>query len=236
VWGPVETALFGAAPDYRRWEWEVTRPTVGQLLTRGGRWWQEQTARRLGEPAELLYRELTARTGASVLVDESKAPLYGWFLESQPWADVVPVIFVRDPRATATSWSRPKPYRGLRGGHFPVQGSASSAVAWMKRVALADRLFRGRGLVVRYEDFTRDPEPHLQRILGHAEAAPAPAGHHGVTVFGENHIIVGNPDKFDRGPTTIRPAEPHGLGTWASTVVTAIASPMLHRYGYGWRA
>jgi hypothetical protein len=235
VWGPVEAAAFGDPPDYTRWDWEATRPTVGGLVARGPRRWRADSTRILGEVAGRLYAELARRTGAAVLVDESKAPLYGWFLDAQPWAEVVPVLLVRDPRATAASWSRPKRYAGLGSGAFPVHRAAPSATAWVKRVALADRLFGPRNLVVRYEDLVRSPGPQLQRILERLGCDPGalPEADTRVHRFGTNHILAANPDKFERGRVELRPPDGgHGLGRRDRAVVTALTLPLLRRHGY----
>jgi hypothetical protein len=184
--------------------------------------------------AESIYRALERVTGARVLVDDSKTPLFGHFLCAQPWAEVIPVRLVRDPRATAASWTRPKPYPGMLGGHFPTHPAYVSAVDWMKRVVLADRLFRDRGPVVRFEDFVESPVEVATRLLESTgiDLAPTPATDHRMC-FGENHIIAGNPDKFERGEIEIRRGgERPTYSRRDAAVVSAITLPRLRRYRY----
>ncbi|MGH8984199.1 MAG: hypothetical protein ACRDY6_10050 [Acidimicrobiia bacterium] len=235
IWGRVEACAFGDPPDYSRWSWEAKRPGVGQFLLEGSRGWLERNARTLGGIAESVYRELERLTDAQVIVDESKTPLYGYFLMNQPWADVVPVRLVRDPRATTASWSRAKSHPGVEGGRMPTHSSVVCSIDWLKRVVLADRLFRGSPLV-RYEDFVAAPAHVVNRLLAATglEVEP-PDQDRAVTVaFGTNHILAGNPDKFERGGVRIRPPSDWSetLRPGARAVVTAATLPLLRRYGY----
>jgi hypothetical protein len=236
IWGRVETAVFGDPPDYSRWSWDTSRPSVAQLLLRGTRGWREHRSAEHGRFIEMVYRQLAELTEAKVLVDDSKSPMYGYFLAQQPWADVVPVRLVRDPRATAASWSRVKRYRGMASEGLPAHSAAIAAVSWLKRVLAADRLFGGCP-VVRYEDFVDDPVGSSKRLLDPfgGAAEPLVGGDTGRTLtFGTNHIIAGNPDKFERGEVEIRaPSDPtHALRPGTRALVTAATLPLLSRHGY----
>jgi hypothetical protein len=235
VWSSVERAVFGQPPDYSRWSWYDSRPSLRAFARNGVEGWQANVGRGLAPVAESIYAELARVTGARVLVDDSKTPLFGHFLCSQPWAEVIPVRLVRDPRATAASWARAKPYPGMLGGHFPTHPAHVSAVDWMKRVVLADRLFKGRGPVVRFEDFVEDPLQVATRLIestGIDSVAPTSVAERTMH-FGENHIIAGNPDKLERGDVEIRPGDGTSQSSRrAAAVVSAITLPQLRRYRY----
>jgi hypothetical protein len=235
IWSQVEASVFGDPPNYSSWNWDTRRPSLRRLLFNGSRGWLERDARSLSEVAEAVYRELARLTRARVIVDDSKTPLYGYFLSNQPWADVVPVRLVRDPRGMAASWSRAKLDAGVEGGEFSTHAVSFSSAHWLKRVMLADRLFR-ESVVVRYEDLAAAPMQTARRLLDAAgfeaespERCPA-----GTVRFGTNHILASNPDKFERGEVDIRPPSDWSqvLGPGARGVVTAATFPLLRRYGY----
>jgi hypothetical protein len=235
IWSQVEAAAFGTPPDYTRWNWDDTRPSVGELLLGGARRWRENKAQALSGVAEVVYRALVGVTGARVVVDDSKTPLYGYFLMHEPWANVVPVRLVRDPRATTASWSRAKSYPGINGGSMPTHTPLVCAADWLKRVMLADRLFESSPLV-RYEDFVAAPDDVANVLLTAAglEAQSLGPTRDGAVAFGPNHILGGNPDKLERGDIRIRaPSDwSETLPPRARALVTAATLPLLRRYGY----
>jgi Sulfotransferase family len=235
VWSAADRAAFGDPPDYSRWSWAAERPGLTAFARKGAERWLNNDREALARVAESIYTELARVTGARVLVDESKSPLFGYFLCAQPWADVSPVRLVRDPRETAASWSQPKPYPGMLGGHFPTHPAHVSAINWLKRVVLADRLFKESGSVVRFEDFIEDPVGVASQLLagiGIDTAAP-PTLEHGMN-FGVNHIIAGNPDKFERGEVETRRTNIHAsrLTRRSAAIVTGMTLPLLRRYRY----
>jgi hypothetical protein len=235
IWGAVEKTVFGDPPDFSSWSWDALRPSFGRMMLDGSSRWLERNAGALGDVAESAYRELARLTNARVIVDDSKTPLYGYFLSRQPWADVLPVRLVRDPRGTAASWSRPKTYPGIEGGHLPTHAASTCSLEWLKRVVLAERLFK-ESPVVRYEDFIAAPTQIANWLLdatGLRGEPPARTSAAAVT-FGTNHILAGNPDKFERGEMDVRPPSDWSqmLGRRARTVVTAATLPVLRRYGY----
>jgi hypothetical protein len=235
IWSGVERAVFGDPPDYSPWSWTASRPSPTQIVRTGAKNWPVHQHDALANVAQTIYAELARRTGARVLVDESKTPLYGHFLCAQPWADVVPVRLVRDPRATAASWSRPKRYPGILGESFPTHPAPVSAINWLKRVVLADHIFNDDGPVVRFEDFLDDPMAIARDLLtltGIETVPPAPGPLRSVH-FRENHIIASNPDKFARGEVGIRRTNDARKIPWrSSAVVTGMTLPLLRRYRY----
>lgn len=178
-----------------------------------------------------VYHAIAARTGASVIVDTNKLPAEAALL---PFLDgVIPyyVHLVRDPRATAQSWSRQKQYAY-------VMPSWQSTAYWhgFNRAARAvTRRHPDRSLLVRYEDFIADPAGAIDAMLRLccAEARANPM--QGRTVeLRTNHTVTGNPDRFRSGATVIRDRDEswHGLPTRSKLAAVALSWPLLHRYGY----
>ena len=64
---------------------------------------------------EQLYRGIARSTGARLIVDSSKEPHYSWILRQATDLDVRFLHLVRDPRAVAMSWRRPRAEPGLGG-------------------------------------------------------------------------------------------------------------------------
>jgi hypothetical protein len=108
----------------------------------------------------------------------------------------------------------------------------------MARNVLSQRL--GRGLPyarLRYEDFGRDPRAALQLL-----AAQVPALRGRTFPFTDErsielpplHTMAGNPHRFSTGLTTLRFDHEWTARLPASTrrYATALAYPLLQRYGY----
>jgi hypothetical protein len=196
-----------------------------------------------GERLERLYARVAEATGAGVVVDSSKLPSYARLLDTLPGVDVHVVHLVRDPRAAARSWMRQKPQPD-RGWLAPMQtiGPLKSASLWVLWNATAELLWRGRPdryLRVRYEDLMERPQETVGRILamvGMAGAATPFVDERTVTL-GVNHTVAGNPDRLRHGLTRLRAdgGGPDDLRTRDRLLVTALAAPLLLRYGYAMR-
>ncbi len=188
-----------------------------------------------------LYEAVADVTGAEVVVDSSKSPLYGLFVSSIPNVELHVVHLVRDSRAVAYSLTRSRRLPEIRDREAlqfrlaPTKG----AMSWMLNNALAGVLAtRARThLRVRYEDFVRDPGPAItaiQRNLG-TTARTSDVLADGVVHLGTAHTIGGNPVRFSaRGPVPLR-LDVEWRARLASRDrrrVTALTWPLLLRYGY----
>lgn len=178
------------------------------------------------------YRAIAEATGARVVVDTSKFASEAAALACVE--GVVPVLVhqVRDPRATAFSWDRPKEY-------IPRRGKVNSTWYWIGFDLAADAVRRRhpeRSLLVRYEDFVLDPAATVARILpliGLPASANPVAADRSVPL-GPNHTVTGNPDRFVTGRIVLRED-----ARWRTemprshrALVTAMTLPFLSRYGY----
>jgi hypothetical protein len=187
---------------------------------------------------EQLYTAIAAVTGSQVVVDSSKFPSHGALLRLVPNLDVRFVQLVRDPRAVAYSWSRPKP--GPDG--VPRVGTIFSAAKWVQWNLACEQIKRtvgpGRYLTLRYEDFVAAPADVLARVLAFAQldADVRTSVADDQAVLNVDHTINGNPDRFVTGAVPIREdtrwLRSQRLAPWS--VTTTVTAPLLRRYGYEW--
>jgi Sulfotransferase family len=205
-----------------------------------------------GRPALDSYVAVSARllratadvTGARVIVDSSKRPSDGALLRLVPGVDPYFVQLVRDPRAVAYSWRRRKAQPDRPRPADLVQHSAvDSTLSWLGWNAAAEALRlrhgRARSLLLRYEDFVERPRAALAamtELVGEAGAAVPIEGER-TGLLGSNHTVSGNPSRFRTGRVELR-ADDEWLTRQPAVdrlVATAVALPLLHRYGYALR-
>jgi Sulfotransferase family len=187
-----------------------------------------------------LYRALQRVSGASMVVDTSKAPGGAWLVRSMPGVDLRVIHLVRDPRATAYSWSRSKPIDdGGSRSRMVTLGPVRSSAHWLLRNVATRSAFGADGeryRLVRYEDLIDRPRIVLADLagwLGLSGALPLVDDH--TAVLATVHGIGGNPDRDHTGVVRLdlddawrrdMPAGPRRL----SELVTL---PVRRSFGYG---
>jgi hypothetical protein len=187
-----------------------------------------------------LYAAIAEVSGASVVVDSTKAPAYAYVLQAMPDADVRVAHLVRDSRGTAHSAAKQQvmkdsPDRVVHKHRYPP---TVITARWMlyHLAFLAMHRWRRPQLLLRYEDFVRDPEPALLD-LAHFAGAPAQRAPFvdGTTLCLERtHTMAGNDSKFDAGPVRVREDDAWrtALPAGHRRVVTVLSWPLLRRWGY----
>jgi hypothetical protein len=157
-----------------------------------------------------------------------------------PAVETYLVQIVRDPRAVAYSWQRRKasPGEGKRQQMMTIS-PATIARGWVLVNATAEAVRRARrpaSILVRYEDFVESPREWLDRILELLGEPTQPAGtlKDGSVHLSGSHTAGGNPDRFRTGTVRIeRDIEwLDSQRAWDRFVSTALALPLLWRYGY----
>jgi hypothetical protein len=199
---------------------------------------------RLAEyPATLgaVLRAITQVANAHTVVDSSKLPPYGSVLRQVPDVDLRVIHLVRDPRATAYSWGQTKsqPDRGTP-GVMQQQGAGRSALlweAWNAYAALLGRSMGERYLRLRYEDLMADPATMLREVLATIGSRDAPLPLVDGTRRAKlvpSHTVAGNPDRFHAGEVELSSDDrwKSGLSRRDRLAVTAVAAPLMLRYGY----
>ena len=192
------------------------------------------------ENLEKTYRTVQRTTGARVIVDSSKNPLYGRVLGTIPSIDLYVVHLVRDPRAAAYSWLRKKlqPDRG-EFGYMDQHAPAKSSLLWTLWNAASETFWgrvSGRYLTLRYEDFVADPRAALTSVLNMVGEGgsdlPFVAGN--TVDLGVSHTIAGNPNRVKTGKIGLcLDDEWKGrMRLQDRALVTLLTLPLLRRYGY----
>ena len=187
-----------------------------------------------------LYEATLEVTEADVVVDSSKLPSTAALLQLMPAVDPYFVHLVRDPRAVAFSWQRRRKRQGVDWDEESVRHGPGHTIArWMTYNTAAEvirRRSRDRFILVRYEDFVREPRATLQRILGWMgrDQSSVPFIDERRAELGVNHNVVGNPSRFKTGVVEIKEDAQwvDGLASWQRRAVTAGTLPLLMRYRY----
>lgn len=194
-----------------------------------------------------VYRGLAEHTGARVLVDSSKEPVYGRLLEHLD-VDFFVVHLVRDPRAVAYSWLRRKERFRAQPSEQPSymdrHGPLTSSGFWLAWNTIAGAFWRRRlgrrYLLVRYEDFIADPAATLTNVLRMVgePVASLPLSAPSRLELRPNHMISGNPSRFSTGSVELKEDN-----EWRRRLLPAVRRrvelatwPLLVRYGYPLRA
>lgn len=193
------------------------------------------------------YVELTGQligavlkvSGKTHLVDSSKFPVHGYVLAEVPGVDLKMVHAVRDSRAVAFSWTRkrPRPEVHWETAYVPRHSPARSALAWEASNDLIAALAR-RGvptLIVRYEDFIRDPGNTIEELATFLDLTLPPKLLSGHTLYvGSGHIVAGNPLRFVKDELELRIDDEwrSALSTSQRWMVSMLSAPGMARYGY----
>jgi hypothetical protein len=248
VWAPIldevcETALHGPLKpdDAVRWRALSARTWhTGRILR------QENGSSRSSAEASyatlmgVLYEVIAKRTGSRVVVDSTKIPSGAALLATMDHLRPYTVHLIRDPRATAYSWSKRKARR-LCGYEEPLlaQGPLKSAAQWLGYNLLTEWVYRhwdGGWRRLRYEDLAAQPSANADSIISWlgVETEVGPFEEPDLVRLAGGHQVAGNPDRFDTGAKRVRPDNRWIEGTrevdrW---VVTSLSLPLLRRYGY----
>lgn len=254
VWSAVLNEAFAdVAPpdpaDMVRWQEETVRFRHTWRLLR----WASAASRkssaleRYTDALSRIYRAIARVTGARVVVDSSKRPSEAAVLPLL--SGVVPyyVHMVRDPRAVAYSWRRLKqwkPSTTTDGARFMSRHSAlESTIGWISLNVAADAVIRrygsGKSLRLRYEDFISNPGDVLKAIANLVGESPAelPFVSERTVHLRGNHTVSGNPSRFKVGMVELRDDDEWKVNQAGldRIVVTSLALPFLHRFGYAMR-
>ena len=189
-----------------------------------------------------IYRALLAASGARVIVDSSKAPVWVELAQSLDGADVRVVHLVRDPRATAYSYTRVRGTpTGIEGQEMTRMGAARSALYWVANhgaLATTSRHAVGPGHYrrVRYEDLMAEPRATVEDIMAFLDepSTDGPFTDDHTAALVPTHNLAGNAMRFDHGPVPLRIDDQWSSALPRSTrlVTTAIVAPVMPLLGY----
>jgi Sulfotransferase family len=243
LWGNIlDVAYAGRPPAHPRQIAQLQRRVVRVRDTRRlARPQLAGEAARYRDEIGRIYRAIGEVTGARLIVDSSKVPSGAAILARMPHIQAYLLHMVRDPRAVAYSWTRPKALPDTRvprqmEPHGPAESTANW-VAWNLLIeSLARDPFAGRSRRLRYEDFVSAPRDTAEALLGFTGTSwSRDPFQDGSTVrLGGNHTVSGNPSRFRTGTVALRADDAWRDGQpWRPRMVsTAMALPLLRRYGY----
>jgi hypothetical protein len=161
-----------------------------------------------------------------------------------PGVDQYVVHMLRDPRAVAHSWRRAKAYSyGDETRTMGTRKLPATVRRWLANAlgteALQRQLPSDHWQRLRYEDFCGHPVESMDRLLTMMGVPGRPPFEDASTVHLQpNHIVAGNPSRFTVGSVRIRADEEWKtvMSRHDRMLVAASTWPLLHRYGYPWRA
>ena len=188
-----------------------------------------------------LYAAIESTSEPRVIVDATKDPSSLYLLSTLPELEVTVLHLVRDPRGVAFSWAKRmrRPEFRDQQVYMPRQTSLRNATYWSYSNLLASRSRRlhRNYILLRYEDFIRRPAEWLRKIcsaLGEEQADLGFLMGTQVTLDRPNHILKGNPSRFDAGPLDLEADEEwrSAMPSAQKLAVNLIAAPLLLRYGY----
>jgi hypothetical protein len=188
---------------------------------------------------ERIYRAVVEVSGAKVIVDASKWPGQALALR-RGGLPVRLVHLVRDARGVAYSWSKTgvaRPHGGV-GSTMATHAAVATAGRWtafQSEIEVMSRAFPDAP-TLRYEDFVADPQSATEQVVRELHLDPVDLSHVGADeiVLPASHGVAGNPSRFKVGTVGVRADEAWRRNMVAADrrAVTAIAAPLLLRYGY----
>ena len=182
------------------------------------------------------YHAIAELRGARVIVDTTKIPGEAALLSHLAGMTPYFVHLVRDPRAVAHSWRRPKQYV------YAMSSSMSTAYWYGFNMAsqAITRRYPEQSLFLRYEEFIAGPADTIDALLRLCGADPTANPMRDRTIdLHTNHTVTGNPDRFRTGATTILDKDDSwqtGLSVSAKLAATTLSWPLFQHYGYRYRA
>jgi hypothetical protein len=186
------------------------------------------------EALRRLFDAVVATSGASLVVDSSKAP---WHLESASRAasSFRLIHLVRDPRGVVYSHKKVMKYDPGRDEIMNRDGAAFTTAGWMYRNLVLGALWRSSDrMLVSYEQFSTSPRSVIEQILRFSDQ---PVGDlsfiEGSTVaLATEHSVSGNPVRFKTGSIDIEVDDEwkSELSPWTKYWVGAATAPMRISY------
>ncbi|WP_081744944.1 sulfotransferase [Arthrobacter sp. H14] len=189
-----------------------------------------------------LYKAVQELSGASVIVDSGKHPSLALALSHNRDIDLRIVHLVRDSRGVSFSWAKSvkRPESTNPEDDLMKQYSSLVSSALWVSTNLAAEALRWRAVPrtrLLYEDLIADPVATIDRlrdVLNLPITGQLKLVGPGTVDLKANHSVAGNPMRFRRGETTLRPdAEWRKAMTKKDRrLVSLLTAPMRLWYGY----
>ena len=210
---------------------------VRRLLMNGDSASRHRLRLYINEQVAPLYRALWEATEGNVIVDASNVGWYLLVLARCEDLDLHVLHLVRDSRAVAYSYSRRKLRKEFDGSevYMPRHSSVTSTKLWVINnfvpLMLSRFIPENRYMLMRYEEFARNPKPALREVLGFVGLGDMklPFSGERVARLGLKHAVLGNPMRFEEGDILIKPDESwkECLGWLDHLVAKTLSYPLL---------
>jgi sulfotransferase family protein len=187
-----------------------------------------------------LYASIARATGARVLIDSSKTAADAYLIAALSEIELYVLHLVRDPRATAYSWSRKKEQSYDPPVYFGRLSPHKSSINWLRRHAVIELFVRprqrSRYMRMRYEDFAAHPQGAALSIcsfMGEPDASLPFSSERRIQID-PNHTASGNPVRFTQSELEIEIDNEWRtrMETGPRLRATLPAAPLMPRYGY----
>lgn len=189
-----------------------------------------------------LYAALADSSGATLVVDSTKNPSDALAVAQAPGVELYVLHVVRDPRATAYSGMQEKVHGSDASGLALKKFSANrTTLHWDTRNLLIERCVRpaladDRYRRVRYEDLMASPRESFEAIAEWVGLKPdaLPFTGESTVRMERSHTVMGNPSRHSQGEVELRldTRWVDHLGARDGLSTTALAAPLMARYGY----
>ncbi len=185
-----------------------------------------------------LYEAIQQVSDCRVIVDASKIPINAYLLANLPNVELYILHIVRNPHAVAYSWMTTTHYDPLKSMYMDRFSPVHSTLIWSARNLLVQMLWGASKhyLLLRYEDFIKEPQATLTNIIQFCEEEPAdlPFITEDMVELGLNHNVSGNPNRFNTGQVKLSlDSRWETQMNWKDkTLVNAMFLPLVARYGY----
>jgi Sulfotransferase domain len=187
-----------------------------------------------------LYESIQEVSGAKIIVDSSKNPMYGYLIGLVDTLQVTSVQLVRDPRAVAFSWQRRLTDPQVPETTYLSQRQLGTVtLEWIMSnlsMEIVSRVNAGRQRRLSYEEFVSAPLSTIRDLAEFAGEAflLSENGPEREMVLPTVHMVSGNPNRFATGKIPIELDN-----EWRSALkgprwllVTTMTLPFLGHYGY----
>jgi len=163
----------------------------------------------LGSLLAPVYKSVAKHAGASVVVDATKAALWGMCGVTSPDVEMSVIRIVRDPRGFAFSNARSRDFHYPPGSKTTPHGATRSYINWFLANVEADWLGRqvSTEAFVFYDQFADDPVAAVRDVtqrLGLDPDAHTAIKHDALVIDRVGHAIGGNPRRPKTGTTVIK--------------------------------
>jgi hypothetical protein len=182
-----------------------------------------------------LYTAISRFTNSEYIVDSSKSPLYAYVLGLLPSIDLYVVHLVRNPVAVQHSCLKRKQRGDKNWINYNIfSGSLTWSFSNFASEILCDKKHSDRYMRVSFEEFIDNPKETLSAILKAVGAVKGelPLSGNGLISIPVNHTVIGNRNRFEKGPIALKRDERwrQEMNAVDKLIVNLLTAPLHAKY------